>query len=199
MKDFLNKANEILEKGLDSAKKGAKVAGEKIDAFAEETKTRFSIVEKEKEVDKLLKELGSKIYRDYLNKKLEDKESKKICKEIDEKLKEKTKLENDVLSLKDLVICENCKNTIDINSTFCKYCGYPQEKEEEKEVKKENKTKKTSSEKVTEAKAKKAKQAEKKIEEKENKTKSKAETKKTETKKQPKVATIKLDKKTKEK
>ena len=190
MKDFLNKANEIFEKGLDSAKKGAKVAGEKIAALEEEAKNRYTIVEKEKEVEGLLKELGTKVYKKHLNKEPEDKEIKLICKEIDKALKEKTKLENDVLNLKDLVICENCKNTIDINSTFCKYCGYPQDKKEkEKEIK---------TEKVKNATTAKKKTCKTKTVKKESNPKEK-ETKK-QVKKQPKVATIKLEKKnTKEK
>lgn len=179
MKEFFNKANIFFEKGLDSAKKGCKMASKKISEIEEETKNRLSIVEKEKEVDKLFKELGKKVYKSYINKEKAD--TKEICKEIDQILEEKTNLENNVLKLKDLVVCENCHNTIDVTCTFCPYCGYIQESKEEEIIVEEEPKKETKVKKETKTK-------------KEVKKEPKAKEPK---KEKPKVATIKLENKTK--
>lgn len=189
MKDFLNKANELFGKGLDTAKKGCKMASQKFSEIEEETKNRLSIVEKEKEVDKLFKELGKKVYRAYINKSKED--TKDICKEIDKILEEKTDLEKNVLKLKDLIVCENCSNTIDIKCSFCPYCGFAQDNKEENIVV-EDVVKEEKSEKV-----KKAKEVKEEVKEnKEDKEKPKKEKTVAKSKKEdkPKVATIKLEK-----
>ena len=72
------------------------------------------------------------------------------CNQIDELSKEIEKCQEEVLSLKNKRICENCYAEIELSSKYCPHCGFEQAEEKKEDIKEENKEEATTVEIVEE-------------------------------------------------
>lgn len=140
--DFKDKVTEISKKAGKVATDTYNTVADKSGKFLEEAKSRISISDMEKEIDKMYESMGITIYENY--KKGEDvgKSFTKECKKIDKLNKEIEELNKKILFNKGLRECENCDEKISIDAIFCPNCGEKQKPVKIKETKKVDKEEK---------------------------------------------------------
>lgn len=121
--DFKDKVTEISKKAGKVATDTYNTVADKSGKLIEEAKSRISISDMEKEIDKMYESMGLTIYENY--KKGEDvgKTFTKECKKIDKLNKEIGELNKKILFNKGLRECENCDEKISVDSIFCPSCG----------------------------------------------------------------------------
>lgn len=143
--DFLNKLGDI-------ANKTYKNASQKTGEIAKEAKIKMKMNENKSKINDLYEEIGKIVYQKYINKeevKIEE-DLNTYCNQIDEFSKEIEKCQEEVLSLKNKKICENCYAEIDLSSKYCPHCGFEQVEEKKEDIKEENKEEATTVEIVEE-------------------------------------------------
>lgn len=140
--DFKDKVTEISKKAGKVATDTYNTVADKSGKFLEEAKSRISISDMEKEIDKKYEAMGITIYENY--KKGEDvgKTFVKECKKIDKLNKEIEELNKKILFNKGLRECEYCDEKISTNAIFCPNCGEKQKPVKIKETKKNDKEEK---------------------------------------------------------
>ena len=116
--DFKDKVTEISKKAGKVATDTYNTVADKSGKLIEEAKSRISISDMEKEIDKMYESMGLTIYENY--KKGEDvgKTFTKECKKIDKLNKEIGELNKKILFNKGLRECENCDEKISVDSIF---------------------------------------------------------------------------------
>lgn len=131
--EFFNKLGDIANK---TYQKTSKKTGE----IAKEARIKMKMNENKSKINDLYEEIGKIVYQKYINK-----EEVKIaedlntyCNQIDELSKEIEKGQEEVLSLKNKRICENCYAEIELSSKYCPHCGFEQSEEEREDIKEEN-------------------------------------------------------------
>lgn len=132
--EFFNKIGNI-------ASKTYKNASQKTGEIAKEAKIKMKMNENKSKISDLYEEIGKIIYQKYLNKeeiKIEE-DLNTYCNQIDEISKEIEKYQEEVLSLKNKRICENCYAEIDLSSKYCPHCGFEQLEEKVEDIKENNK------------------------------------------------------------
>lgn len=135
--EFKDKVKDVLEKAGDVAEKTYKTVADKSSKLVEEAKIKIKVSDTEAEITALLGEIGVKIYEKYKSGEKIDTELAKECKRIEKMYKEIDKLDVKALYLKDLRVCDECKETIGIENKFCPHCGTKQKKVRITEPKKE--------------------------------------------------------------
>lgn len=132
--DFLNKLGDI-------ANKTYKNASQKTGEIAKEAKIKMKMNENKSKINDLYEEIGKIVYQKHING--EDIKIKEdlntYCNQIDELSKEIEKCQEEVLSLKNKRICENCYAEIELSSKYCPHCGFEQAEEKKEDIKEENK------------------------------------------------------------
>lgn len=124
--DFFNKLGK-------KASETYQVTKEKTVKFSEEMKLKGKISEARNKINELYKEIGEAIYTQYKTNNEEPNEDIKAkCEEISSKFDEISKLEADILSLKESKKCTKCGAEINQKDEFCPKCGEKQPKQEEK-------------------------------------------------------------------
>lgn len=122
--EFFNKIGDIASK---TYKKTSKKTGE----IAKEAKIKMKMNENKSNINNLYQEIGKIIYKKYLNKEeaniQEDLDS--YCKKIEELSQEIEKYQQEVLSMKNKRICENCYTEIELTAKYCPNCGFEQPEE----------------------------------------------------------------------
>ena len=143
--EFFNKLGDIANK---TYQKTSKKTGE----IAKEAKIKMKMNENKSKINDLYEEIGKIVYQKYINKeevKIEE-DLNTYCNQIDEFSKEIEKCQEEVLSLKNKKICENCYAEIDLSSKYCPHCGFEQVEEKKEDIKEENKEEATTVEIVEE-------------------------------------------------
>ena len=135
--EFKDKVKDVIEKAGDVAEKTYKSVADKSSKLVEEAKIKIKVSDTEDEITALLGEMGIRIYEKYKSGEKVEPEFAKECKRIEKMYKEIDKLDVKALYLKDLRVCEGCKETIGIENKFCPNCGAKQNKVKIKETKKE--------------------------------------------------------------
>jgi ribosomal protein L40E len=87
----------------------------------EETILEEKIKKEELEINEAIKEVGKIYYESYRNE--DHYKLLPICNMIDESYKIIGICEKQIMLLKGIQICQNCKATLDLESLFCKKCG----------------------------------------------------------------------------
>lgn len=143
--EFFNRLGDIANK---TYQKTSKKTGE----IAKEAKIKMKMNENKSKINDLYEEIGKIVYQKYINKeeiKIEE-DLNTYCNQIDELSKEIEKCQEEVLSLKNKRICENCYAEIELSSKYCPHCGFEQAGEKKEDIKEESKGKKTTVEIVEE-------------------------------------------------
>jgi len=135
--EFKDKVKDVLEKAGDVAEKTYKTVADKSSKLVEEAKLKIKVSDTETEITALLGEIGVRVYEKYKSGEKIDAELAKECKRIEKMYKEIEKMDVKALYLKDLRVCDECKETIGIENKFCPNCGSKQKKVRIKEDKKE--------------------------------------------------------------
>ena len=132
--EFFNKIGDI-------ASKTYKNASQKTGEIAKEAKIKMKMNENKSKINDLYEEIGKIVYQKHINKeevKIEE-DLNTYCNQIDELSKEIEKCQEEVLSLKNKRICENCYAEIELSSKYCPHCGFEQAEEKKEDIKEENK------------------------------------------------------------
>ena len=127
--DWLNELTEMLSK---TAQKAGTLAG----SMYENQKLRSGVSAKEREIKKIMGEIGKIIFERYASGTAEyDNEILAMCEEIQEKLGEVAALNKDAADRRGKKICPSCGKEVDKEFGFCPFCGAecPVEKEETEE------------------------------------------------------------------
>ena len=131
--DFFNKLGDI-------ANKTYKSASQKTGELAKEAKIKMKMNENKSKIKDLYEEMGKIIYQKHIHEEevkiKEDLDS--YCSQIDEISKEQEKLQEEILTLKNKRICENCYTEIDLNVKYCPHCGFEQAEEKVEDIKEDN-------------------------------------------------------------
>ena len=108
----------------------------------EDAKLKISVSDQETDIEKIYDEIGKTVYDLYISGEDVGKVFSKECKKIDKLNNEINDMNKKILYNKGLRICQNCKETIPLESTFCQNCGQKQKPVKFKEEKKEQVVKK---------------------------------------------------------
>lgn len=128
--DFFNKLGNI-------ANKTYKSASQKTGELAKEAKLKMKMNENKAKIKDLYEEIGKIIYQKHIHEEeVKIKEDlNTYCSQIDEISKEQEKLQEELLTLKNKRICENCYTEIDLNVKYCPHCGFEQAGEQVEDIK----------------------------------------------------------------
>ena len=132
--DFLNKLGDI-------ANKTYKNASQKTGEIAKEAKIKMKMNENKAKINDLYEEIGKIVYQKHIHEedvKIEE-DLNTYCIQIDELSKEIEKCQEEVLSLKNKRICENCYAEIELSSKYCQHCGFEQSEEKVEDIKDDTK------------------------------------------------------------
>lgn len=117
--DSLSKMGKYLENGFSNV-------AYKSENLIEVSKLNMAISSEEKMIDDICTKIGKKIYKDYKEKKLNDKSLISKCEEIEAIEKDVNVLKKKLLKLKDKKCCKKCGAEMDRRDTFCPKCGREQ-------------------------------------------------------------------------
>ena len=109
----------------DTAAKTAKVAKEKSTELYEIAKLSFSINELETKIDKLFRNTGMLVYREYENGTELPEDIVILMQDIDSKFKDIEALKTEINQLKNVSSCPECSKTNPTDANFCLHCGKP--------------------------------------------------------------------------
>ena len=132
--EFFNKIGDIASK---TYQKTSKKTGE----IAKEAKIKMKMNENKTKINDLYEEIGKIVYQKHIHGeevKIED-DLNAYCNQIDELSKEIEKYQEEVLTLKNKRICENCYAEIDLMAKYCPHCGFEQATEKVEDIKEETK------------------------------------------------------------
>ena len=116
---------EWFDKVKDTATKTAKVAKEKSTELYEIAKLSFSINELEAKIDKLFKNSGMLVYREYENGVELPEDILIMMQDIDSKFKDVEALKTEINQIKNVSACPECNRTNPNDANFCLHCGKP--------------------------------------------------------------------------
>jgi ribosomal protein L40E len=105
----------------------AKAAAKKSSDLVEVTKLNMSIGSEEDKIEKVYKEIGKIVYENYSNGASVDDVFIEKCKEIasyEDNIKE---MRSKVRELKNVKLCPNCNEELELDVMFCSKCGTKQE------------------------------------------------------------------------
>ncbi len=127
--DFFNKLGK-------KASETYQVTKEKTVKFSEEMKLRSKINDAKNKITDLYEEIGQCVYNQFKTNLEEGKEDiANKCEEIAQQFDEISKLETQILSLKEVKKCTKCGEEIGTKDAFCSKCGKEQLQTEKVEVK----------------------------------------------------------------
>ncbi len=121
-------------KGATQNLQGNKVAK----SGSEEAKLQEKMTQQRFEISEAIKEIGKIYYESYRNNSHD--KLVPICNMIDESYRVIGVCEKQILLLKGIQICPNCKATLDLESVFCNKCGTKLDAVEEINLTNENET-----------------------------------------------------------
>lgn len=131
--DFLNKLKNVANKTYQSA-------SQKTGELAKEAKIKMKMNENKGKIKDLYEEIGKIIYQKHIHgEEVKIKEDlNTYCSQIDEISKEQEKLQEELLTLKNKRICENCYTEIELNVKYCPHCGFEQAAEQVEDINEES-------------------------------------------------------------
>lgn len=117
-KDFLGNLGQALSK---TAKE---LSGRAEDAY-ETQRLKNKISAEERQIDKIMADLGKIVYRHYKEEVPVDDAQKALCEQIDQRMEQIEQLRTDIndLKIRSRRICPSCGKEVEKNAAFCKFCG----------------------------------------------------------------------------
>lgn len=99
----------------------------KTEELSKEFKLKTEISKKKAEIEKLYTEIGKVVYEDIKdNKDVSREVVEGKCNLITSNFEEIARIEGEILKVKNIRICEGCKNEIDFKVEYCPKCGAKQ-------------------------------------------------------------------------
>lgn len=127
-KDFFGNLGQALSK---TAKE---LSGRAEDVY-ETQRLKNKISAEERQIDKIMADLGKIVYQRYKEEVPVDDVQKELCEQIDQRMEQIEQLRTDIKDLKIRTrrICPSCGKEVEKNAAFCKFCGAacPTQEEEE--------------------------------------------------------------------
>ena len=127
-KDFFGNLGQALSK---TAKE---LSGRAEDVY-ETQRLKNKISAEERQIDKIMADLGKIVYQRYKEEVPVDDAQKALCEQIDQRMEQIEQLRTDIKDLKIRTrrICPSCGKEVEKNAAFCKFCGAacPTQEEEE--------------------------------------------------------------------
>ena len=115
--------DEITRAVTDTARTAAKMSSDMVEV----TRLNVAISAEEDKIDKLLHEIGRKVYEKYVdNNAVIDEEIAESCAIVKDYERNIAEMNAKILNLKKVKECSNCKEILDIDMTFCFKCGEKQ-------------------------------------------------------------------------
>ncbi|MBQ7951243.1 MAG: zinc ribbon domain-containing protein [Clostridia bacterium] len=114
---------EWFDKVKSTVSKTAKYTKEKSTELYDITRLTFSINELETKIDKLFKNIGMLVYRDYEAGAEFSEDIDMMLKDIDAKYEEISAIKDEINSIKNVSLCPACKKTNPNDANFCLSCG----------------------------------------------------------------------------
>ena len=117
-KDFLGNLGQALSK---TAKE---LSGRAEDVY-ETQRLKNKISAEERQIDKIMADLGKIVYQRYKEEVPVDDVQKELCEQIDQRMEQIEQLRTDIKDLKIRTrrICPSCGKEVEKNAAFCKFCG----------------------------------------------------------------------------
>jgi len=134
--EFMKKVEEISKKVGDTASSTYNTVADKSGKLIEDTKMRLAISDKQADIEQVYKEIGETVYNMYKDGEDVGKAFCKEAKKVDALKEEIENMNVKILYNKGLRRCDNCNETIALDSSYCTNCGDKQKKFKIKEEKK---------------------------------------------------------------
>lgn len=117
-KDFFGNLGQVLSK---TAKE---LSGRAEDAY-ETQRLKSKISAEERQIDKIMADLGKIVYQRYKEEVPVDDAQKALCEQIDQRMEQIEQLRADINDLKVRTrrICPSCGREIEEDAAFCRFCG----------------------------------------------------------------------------
>lgn len=115
-KDFFDSIGKSLAKTM-------REVGGRAENFYSEQKLKGNISGEEKQIQKIMEELGKIVYRRYCDgAPLEDMQ-KRLCEQIDQRMERIAQFKEEIAGVKSKKICSSCGTVVEEGMAFCPHCG----------------------------------------------------------------------------
>lgn len=115
-KDFFDSIGKSLAKTMCEV-------GGRAENFYSEQKLKGNISGEEKQIQKIMEELGKIVYRRYCDgAPLEDMQ-KRLCEQIDQRMERIAQFKEEIAGVKSKKICSSCGTAVEEGMAFCPHCG----------------------------------------------------------------------------
>lgn len=116
---------KTLSKTTKEIGKATKELGVRAEQGIEAQKIRNKIASEERIIEKIKVDIGDVIYRRHSQGDGLDSELSSLCQEIDQHYLKIREYKDSAANIKGQKICPSCEREVDINVSFCPYCGTP--------------------------------------------------------------------------
>ena len=116
---------KTLSKTTKEIGKATKELGARAEQGIEAQKIRNKIAGEERIIEKIKVDIGDVIYRRHSQGDGIDSELSALCQEIDQHYLKLREYKDSAANIKGQKICPSCEREVDINVSFCPYCGTP--------------------------------------------------------------------------
>ena len=116
---------KTLSKTTKEIGKATKELGARAEQGIEAQKIRNKIAGEERIIEKIKVDIGDVIYRRHSQGDGIDSELSALCQEIDQHYLKVREYKDSAANIKGQKICPSCEREVDINVSFCPYCGTP--------------------------------------------------------------------------
>lgn len=116
-------AKEFFQEFGEAFTKTMRDIGERAESFYSEQKLRNKISGEEKQIRKIMEELGKIIYRRYKDGvPLEDMQ-RRLCEQIEQRMDRISQYKEAIAGVKEKKVCPSCGITVEAGMAFCPHCG----------------------------------------------------------------------------
>lgn len=103
--------------------KTARELGGRAETFYETQKMKNRISGEERQIQKIMAEIGKIIYRRYLDGTPLEDSQKMLCEQIDQRMEKIARYKESLAGVKGRKICPSCGSSVDGSASFCPHCG----------------------------------------------------------------------------
>lgn len=123
--DFFDGLARTLSKTTKELCRTTKELGARAEQTIEAQKIRNRIAGEEQTIEKIKKDIGSVVYKRHSEGQGLDGELSSLCQEVDRHYLKIREYRDNAAKIKGQKICPSCEKEVDIDVSFCPYCGTP--------------------------------------------------------------------------